>query len=621
MEHAPASLVPPATETSDSSPPPPEPRALPLPGETLGPYRLIFELASGGMATIYLAVADGRAGAHRLVAIKRLHPHLAGDVNYRQMFLDEAHIASQIRHPNVCTVFDYGEHHGTPYIVMEYLAGETLATIWQALRRDVSESELGRRAVLAGRIVADACEALHAAHELKTVDGELLNVVHRDVSPENVIVTYDGVVKLCDFGIAIAAQQEHRTETGMLKGKYAYIQPEALRGQRPDRRSDIFSLGIVLWELVTGERLFRRDSAVETLRAVSEALVPAPSAVIGAGSELDGVVMRALAPEPDERFPNAREFGKALNSALGSSGRQAGIGEVAEWMNELFPGGRANKERLVETIATHYEPLLAAADRGGDGSVSDDEEAATLAIATREIIPPSTRRPSVGSVRAPLSSANDRKWQRAFLAFAFGAVVGGILLSPSKSELSLASRAGAPPVARAASTVSKTELPVDAMSELFSGRLEARPPRGDEPVANASSSCERDIGVVGASFVGSGRSSFFVPDAADSSSDDSKRERRHSGTRSSPQRVGSIPARGPSLVAPVRSLELGPEFAAYERIRLLSPSLVVVPTRSSSDSFPRSAISIASAEPSRSIRVSSPRRALSAADGSELVVR
>src|ERR1044071_4248640 len=161
------------------------PRPLPLPGEFVGPYRLIFELASGGMAKIYLAIPELRVAAQRLVAGKRLHAHLADDPNFRKMFLDEARIASHLRHPNVCTVFDYDDRHGAPYIVMEYLAGEPVSAVWKALPPGISPTEMRRRCVLAARIVADACEALHAAHELRSIYGEPLNVVHRDVSPEN----------------------------------------------------------------------------------------------------------------------------------------------------------------------------------------------------------------------------------------------------------------------------------------------------------------------------------------------------------------------------------------------------------------------------------------------------
>jgi len=354
-------------------------------GELIGGYRLVLELAAGGMASIHAALAEPGKCACRFAAVKLLHPHLVEEPTYRAMFLDEAHIASQIRHPNVCRVFDYGECDGIPFIAMEYLLGEPTSAILSALPREGRAAETRRRAALVTRIVSDVAEALHAAHEARSAEGLPLHVVHRDVSPENLIVTYDGRVKLCDFGIAIAEHQEHRTEAGILKGKYAYIQPEVLRGQRPDRRSDIFSLGIVLWELLTGERLFRRDSTLETLQAVAETLVPAPSAVVrDLPPALDGVVLRALSSDPGERFASARDFGTALTQAIADSGEHPSVGGVSEWMSELFPGQRARKEELVERATELSGPLRRTVSIPDVPSQDDDSEARTLAIGLDE---------------------------------------------------------------------------------------------------------------------------------------------------------------------------------------------------------------------------------------------
>jgi serine/threonine protein kinase len=420
------------------------PRMLPFPGELVGRYRLVLELASGGMASVYVALADQRAGAHRVVAVKRLHTHLAHDPTYREMFLDEARIASQIRHPNVCAVFDYGAHDGTPHIVMEYLDGEPVSAIWSALPRGASASETRRRTAVLARIVVDTCEALHAAHELRSIDGEPLDVVHRDVSPENLVVTYDGVVKLCDFGIAIAKEQEHRTETGLLKGKYAYIQPEVLRGQRPDRRSDLWSLGVVLWELLTGERLFRRASVLETLQAVGEALVPAPSSVLdGVPREFDDVVFKALSPNPDERFQTAREFGKALDSAVTSAGKSASLGEVSEWMAELFEGGRASRERLVELVARRYDPAIGGDDPWGDRSSRNDEDPPILTIDSRPTIPPVVFSRTPRPFERLSAALPHPSWSRPLIAFALGALLTVELLRGSSAATSDRHTAGA----------------------------------------------------------------------------------------------------------------------------------------------------------------------------------
>lgn len=538
-------------------------RALPMPGELLGPYRLVFELAAGGMATIYLALAERRAGAHRLVAVKRLHRHLADDPNFRKMFLDEARIASRIRHPNVCAVFDYDDKESVPYIVMEYVAGEPLSAIWKALPRGGSPEETARRCVLSARIVADACEALHAAHELRSLHGEPLNVVHRDVSPENLLVSYDGVVKLCDFGIAIAERQEHETEVGMLKGKYAYIQPEALRGERPDRRSDVFSLGIVFWELMTGERLFRRESAVETLRAVSEAEVRAPSTVIGVGSEFDAVVLRALASDPADRFENAREFGRALNAALAAVGRPSGLCDLSEWMTELFPGGHAQKVQAVELVASVYDPERSVPPRRSEPPGADEEEAATVAVPSTippvaATVPPAAMVPAVANAVVP-PKAGTFRWRPSLLMFAIGALLGAQYFPSIKLSWPNAGTAHATERAITTSATDPSIVVEQPPHPSFAATVEGEPPApsGEQPVD---------------AITGDGKSTAGHANE--------RRKRRAQRNPRAPNALGPDD-RSPALIAPVRNLELGSEFAAYAPVRL-PPSLLTTPRSTSS---------------------------------------
>src|SRR5690606_32832943 len=189
---------------------------------SLGPYELCMHIGWGGMANVYLARDDRRTGIHRFVAVKCMRPHLAADPVYVEMFLDEAHIASQLRHPNVCQVFDYGAYDDEHFLAMEYLRGETLATL-RSHERLVAGSPRAHALRLA-RLLVDVCEGLHAAHELCDLHGRPLEVVHRDVSPDNIFLTYEGVAKLVDFGTAKASCQRHQTDTGLLKGKLAYIQ-------------------------------------------------------------------------------------------------------------------------------------------------------------------------------------------------------------------------------------------------------------------------------------------------------------------------------------------------------------------------------------------------------------
>ncbi|MGE0791159.1 MAG: serine/threonine protein kinase [Sandaracinaceae bacterium] len=318
--------------------------------ERIGRYRLMFQLAAGGMATVYLARAEGPSGFDKLVALKRIHPHLAQDRAYVDMFLDEARIASRITHANVCSVFDFGEAEGEYFIAMEYLVGETLARVARAVAGQRDRVRSPAYVAFCARVIADACEGLHAAHELTDARGEPLNVVHRDISPQNVFVSYDGVSRIVDFGIASARDKLHQTSTGEVKGKFAYMAPEQLRdASRVDRRTDVWALGVVLWELLTLRRLFRKGTQPETMYAVLESTVPPPSALrSGIPEELDRVVLKALAREPKARFATTREMGKALNDIIARTGEPFGVAEVSEWMTALFPGREARMRQIMD---------------------------------------------------------------------------------------------------------------------------------------------------------------------------------------------------------------------------------------------------------------------------------
>jgi serine/threonine protein kinase len=212
------------------------------------------------MAEIFLARLQGAAGFEKLVCIKRILPHLARDRQFVAMFLAEARIASQISHPNVCQVFELGEIEGSYYIAMEYLEGVPLG----CFRRAVGGAPPDPR--LVSGIAVQACEGLHHAHQLKHPDGSVMEVVHRDISPQNLFVTIDGIVKVLDFGIAKSRGGKVRTSTGTIKGTYAYMSPEQLRGQQIDRRTDVFAMGIAMWETLSGRYLFKRDTEFLTFR-------------------------------------------------------------------------------------------------------------------------------------------------------------------------------------------------------------------------------------------------------------------------------------------------------------------------------------------------------------------
>ena len=320
---------------------------------TIGRYELCFELASGGMASVYLARAEGSPGFEKLVALKRIHPHLASEKGYVEMFLDEARIASRITHPNVCTVFDFGEADGEYFIAMEYLVGEPLSRVHRRIMANAAQRTSTLLPARMARVIAQACEGLHAAHELKDADGESLSVVHRDVSAENLFVTYDGATQVVDFGIAHARQRIHQTEAGQVKGTFPYMAPEQMTAAVVDRRVDVWALGAVLWELLTLRRLFLRDTDVNTMYAVLSSEIKPPSEYRPEiPPELDEIVLKALQRNPDERWQTAREMGKALRRVLAQQEELVGPAELADWLGELFPDGEARKRHVMEIART-----------------------------------------------------------------------------------------------------------------------------------------------------------------------------------------------------------------------------------------------------------------------------
>jgi len=313
---------------------------------SFGVYRPCLELASGGMATVYLAHAGG-VGSGTFAALKVIHPHLLSDARFAEMFVDEAEIASRIRHPNVCRVFDFEVGPQTAYMSMEYLVGVSMAKLQRKLE-SASDRDASRDARMICRALADACEGLHAAHELTDADGVPLDVVHRDVSPGNLMLTFDGVAKVVDFGVASAARKRHRTQTGMLKGKFAYIAPEYLLGRKADRRADVWGVGVIAWELLTGARLFRRDTDADTLRAVmDEEALPPSAARPELPEELDAILARALARDPAERYPTARELGRDL-ARFANREEVVVHADLAEWLQALFPGAHARQRFELE---------------------------------------------------------------------------------------------------------------------------------------------------------------------------------------------------------------------------------------------------------------------------------
>lgn len=293
-------------------------------GTRLGGYELIMRIGRGGMASVWIARERVSPNTSRLVAIKAMLPDLASEPEFVSMFLDEVRLVSAIRHPNVVDVYEVGEQNGVMWMAMEWIEGESLHGIFtEASKRQIIPIEI------AVRVIADAAAGLHAAHELRDEQGRVLNVVHRDVSPQNVLISTSGAVKLVDFGVAKAIDRiSEKTRTGHLKGKFGYMSPEQVRGRSIDRRSDVFSLGVVLYELTTGRRLFRGRHDVHTLQLVASADIPSPSSLDpNYPTVLEGIVMRALERRVERRHPTAaaleedlREFLSAERVLVPSSG-------------------------------------------------------------------------------------------------------------------------------------------------------------------------------------------------------------------------------------------------------------------------------------------------------------
>jgi hypothetical protein len=315
------------------------------PGTRLGKYELIRSLAVGGMAELHLARVAGIDGFEKIVVLKRILPQLAADAEFVRMFLDEARVSAALHHPNLVQVFDYGEASGSCFFTMEWVRGEDLAAVVSTAARRGEGLSLQN----AVTIVVRVAEGLHHAHEARGSDGAPLGLVHRDVSPTNILVTYDGAVKLCDFGIAKAFALQARLTEGVVKGKSAYLSPEQCRGEALDRRSDVFSLGVVLYELTTGKRLFRGASDIEIRRQITDVDVPPPSQRIADyPPALEAIVLRALRRDRAERYATTLDMQLALEDFARDERLVLSSAQLGRWMEGLFPAkARASREQVL----------------------------------------------------------------------------------------------------------------------------------------------------------------------------------------------------------------------------------------------------------------------------------
>jgi hypothetical protein len=457
----------------------------------VGRYAIFDRIAAGGMASVHVGRLLGEGGFARTVAVKRLHPQFALDPEFVAMFLDEARLAARIRHPNVVATVDIVASEGEPLLVMEYVDGESLSAL---LRATAVRGERVPIDVVAG-VMTQALAGLHAAHEAKNDLGEPLGLVHRDVSPQNVLVGADGVARVLDFGVAKALGKLHTTREGQLKGKLGYLAPEQVAGHAVTRRSDVFAAAVVLWEALAGRRLFAADSEGQVLKRIMDGLVEAPSKhAPGVPEALDAVVLRGLSKEPADRFDTALEMAEAIEGATTAATSRS----IGQWVTDLAGPTLQARARLIASV----ESVTA-----GQPSTPRAPAPSPLIIAAPTIPDAKETGHTTVSVAADRERAapQSRRWSWAWVALG-GAVLGGavasaILLGRTQPRVTvLPSAVGtpatmapapppeAPPTPEAPSAVaSSAASSVPAAPQV--GRAPARrPPARAKPASSASPS-------------------------------------------------------------------------------------------------------------------------------------
>lgn len=338
-----------------------------------GKYLLLDRINVGGMAEVFRAKTFGVEGFERILAIKRILPNLVDDADFVRMFIDEARIVVQLAHPNIAQIYELGKHGASYFIAMEYLPSRDLRTILDNLNAGGQLMPIQQAAFITSRV----CDGLDYAHRRRDASGQPLNIVHRDVSPQNILITYEGVVKVIDFGIAKAANRASQTQAGVLKGKFGYMSPEQVSGQTIDRRSDIFAVGVLLYEMLTGERLFISENDYTTLDRVRKAVVPPPTKYNKKISpELEEIVLRALAREPEDRYQWASELADDLLPFLIEDRTVYNNKRLEQVMKETYAG-----EIAAERMA--MEDFLRIGPDDATGELSLPDEAPTSATPAR----------------------------------------------------------------------------------------------------------------------------------------------------------------------------------------------------------------------------------------------
>jgi len=365
-----------------------------------GKYLLLDRITIGATAAVYRGIAYGEAGFERLAAIKRILPHMAGDHEFISTFIQEAKTAARLSHTNICPIFELGKVGESMYMAMECVIGKDLGKINQTLFK----KGMYMPPEVAAWIASKMCEALDYAHNLKNLQGEHIGFIHRDLSPANILVSYEGDVKLIDFGVAKAVGQAQQTNVDALKKKLSYMSPEMVKGKRLDSRSDIFGVGVCLYEMVTSKQLFAGKNDVAVLKMVSQASVPPPSALLeDPPEELEMILMRALEREPDDRWQSADEMNTALQSYLSAEHSGFGVRPLSKWMDEMFEAEKeAEQARLNDLLEASRNPNVIAERRRffsspmGAAAVARDEVIKRMrAVSQASVVRGSSEAPTI----------------------------------------------------------------------------------------------------------------------------------------------------------------------------------------------------------------------------------
>ena len=388
-------------------------------GRRIGKYEILTRLSMGGMAELFLAFTSGPGGFRKFVAVKQILPDIKKDEQFVKMFLDEARITAAFSHANIGQVFDLGEEGGELYLAMEFLPGQNLEQVVKASTRQGYTLPMG----FIGRIIRDACLGLHYAHHFTDPSGRPAVVVHRDVSPKNVMITYDGVVKVIDFGIAKARGRLGRTQVGMVKGTSGYMSPEQVRGASLDGRSDLFSVGVMLHELLCGQRLFNGPHEAAVMLQIVEGDIPAPRGINPDVPEaLEAVALRALARDASQRFTSGREMARAIEAALGPElFDEDGVTAV---MGDLFADKRQKTRTLLELASSAEDARVSEVagalqqDDGTDSAPTAQVEAKRTRLAPS--VPTASATPTRAAGSGPKPAPQRRPTEAATRAAAAG---------------------------------------------------------------------------------------------------------------------------------------------------------------------------------------------------------